>query len=49
VSSVCLGVSGFDLTQAIKAIDDSLPVIAFSGVATRAALERSTIRVGYCR
>ena len=36
-------VSGFELIQAIKAIDRSLPVIAFSGVSSLDVLESATV------
>jgi two-component system C4-dicarboxylate transport response regulator DctD len=36
-------VSGFDLIQAIKAIDANLPVIAFSGVLSQSVLESATM------
>jgi DNA-binding NtrC family response regulator len=36
-------VSGFELIQAIKAIDRNLPVIAFSGVSSLDVLESATV------
>ena len=35
--------SGFDLIQAIKALDKDLPVIAFSGMASPTALESAMV------
>ena len=34
--------SGFELIQAVKAVDGELPIIAFSGVSSRSTLESAT-------